>query len=213
MSVEHPGTILSRQYLEPLGITRNALALAIGVTPGRIAEIVRGKRDITPSTALMLARFFGNHPEYWTGLQAAYDISLAEKALEYELSKVQDISHVVKKAGKATFASFLFFSFTGMELAAGEREKMDLHIEGNASGLVDRGLFPKLLASLPDADPVSPEVLPYACDVVWDEGLHTTFWLAVGTQDKAVCDYRPDGDASVADPRQWLKVMEWTRKL
>jgi addiction module HigA family antidote len=77
----HPGEILKEDFLIPLGISVNRLALDIGVPPGRISEIVNGKRGISADTALRLARFFGVAPEVWMGLQADYDLRLAQRTV------------------------------------------------------------------------------------------------------------------------------------
>lgn len=79
----HPGEMLREEFLTPLGITQNALALKIRVPATRIGEIIHGKRAITPDTALRLARFFSNSPEFWLNLQQMYDLSKAR----LELSK------------------------------------------------------------------------------------------------------------------------------
>ena len=70
----HPGEILATEFLEPLGLSQNRLAKAIGVPPRRINEIVHGKRAITADTALRLSRFFGTSAKLWLGLQAEYDL-------------------------------------------------------------------------------------------------------------------------------------------
>ena len=71
----HPGQMLREEFLIPLGISQNALALKIRVPATRVGEIVKGKRAITPDTALRLARFFGNSPEFWLNLQQMHDLS------------------------------------------------------------------------------------------------------------------------------------------
>ena len=76
----HPGEMLREEFLVPLGISQNALALKIRVPATRIGEIVHGKRAITPDTALRLARFFGNSPEFWLNLQQMHDLSKARIA-------------------------------------------------------------------------------------------------------------------------------------
>ena len=86
----HPGEMLREEFLTPLGISQNALALKIRVPATRIGEIVHGKRSITPDTALRLARFFGNSPEFWLNLQQMHDLSKAR----LELSKT--IEHDVE---------------------------------------------------------------------------------------------------------------------
>jgi addiction module HigA family antidote len=71
--------MLREEFLIPFGITQNALALKIRVPATRIGEIIHGKRAITPDTALRLARFFGNSPEFWLNLQQMYDLSKARQ--------------------------------------------------------------------------------------------------------------------------------------
>jgi antitoxin HigA-1 len=79
----HPGEMLREEFLVPFGISQNALAMRIRVPATRIGEIIHGKRSITPDTALRLARFFGNSPEFWLNLQQLHDLSKAR----LELSK------------------------------------------------------------------------------------------------------------------------------
>jgi addiction module HigA family antidote len=71
----HPGQILSREYLMPLGITQVALAAHVGVPVQRVNELVRGKRGVTPETAWLLAQAFETTPDFWLNLQAAYDLA------------------------------------------------------------------------------------------------------------------------------------------
>jgi addiction module HigA family antidote len=73
----HPGEVLSEEFLKPMGLSLNQLALAIRVPARRINEIVQGKRRITPDTALRLARFFNTSPQFWLGLQLDYDLDVA----------------------------------------------------------------------------------------------------------------------------------------
>jgi addiction module HigA family antidote len=83
----HPGEILEKEFLEPMGLSQNRLALALGVPARRINEIVLGKRGITADTALRLARYFKMSPQFWLGLQMDYELDLAEDALEGRLKK------------------------------------------------------------------------------------------------------------------------------
>jgi antitoxin HigA-1 len=71
----HPGAVLSREFLKPLEISQNKLAMDIHVPATRIGDIVHGRRGITPDTALRLARYFGNSPGFWLNLQQNYDLS------------------------------------------------------------------------------------------------------------------------------------------
>ena len=88
LSPVHPGEILDEEFLVPMNITQYRLAKAIGVDARRIHSIVHGQRSITPETALLLARFFGNSAEFWMGLQSQYDLEAAEDRLAHRLSMV-----------------------------------------------------------------------------------------------------------------------------
>jgi addiction module HigA family antidote len=77
----HPGEVLLEEFLKPMGISQNHLSLEIGVHPRRINEIVLGKRRITADTALRLARYFNNSPQFWMGLQTEYDLDIATDQL------------------------------------------------------------------------------------------------------------------------------------
>jgi addiction module HigA family antidote len=71
----HPGEILSREFLIPLGITQVALAAHVGVPVQRVNELVRGKRGVTPETAWLLAQAFETTPDFWLNLQAVHDLA------------------------------------------------------------------------------------------------------------------------------------------
>ena len=73
----HPGEVLMEDFLKPMGLSQNRLALSIGVHPRRINEIVLGKRGISADTALRLAKFFGTSPDVWLGLQKDYELDVA----------------------------------------------------------------------------------------------------------------------------------------
>jgi addiction module HigA family antidote len=73
----HPGEVLMEEFLKPMSLSQNRLALAIGVHPRRINEIVLEKRGITADTALRLARFFGTSAEFWLGLQKDFELDVA----------------------------------------------------------------------------------------------------------------------------------------
>lgn len=72
----HPGEVLLEEFLKPMGLSQNRLALDIGVPARRINEIVLGKRRITADTALRLARYFDMSPQFWLGLQMDYDLDV-----------------------------------------------------------------------------------------------------------------------------------------
>lgn len=86
MAPVHPGEILQTLFIEPMGLSQNALARHIRVPPRRINEIVNRKRRITADTAMRLARYFNMTPQYWMGLQADYDLDLARDALEEKIN-------------------------------------------------------------------------------------------------------------------------------
>jgi addiction module HigA family antidote len=79
--------MLREEFLIPMGITQNSLALKIRVPATRIGEIIHGKRSITPDTALRLARFFGNSPEFWLNLQQMHDLSKAKLELKHAIER------------------------------------------------------------------------------------------------------------------------------
>ncbi len=87
LSPIHPGEILLEEFLKPMGMSQSRLALDVGVHPRRINEIVLGKRSLTADTALRLARYFGNSPQFWLGLQTDYDLDVAEEALGNRLDR------------------------------------------------------------------------------------------------------------------------------
>ena len=71
----HPGQILLKEFLEPLGLTQVKLASAINIPQNRVNELIRGKRGMTPETALLLSEYFQNSAEFWMNLQTAYDLT------------------------------------------------------------------------------------------------------------------------------------------
>ena len=75
----HPGEVLGEEFLKPLGMSVNALAMALRVPATRIGAIVKGERSVTADTALRLARFFGTSPEFWINLQAMHDLTRARQ--------------------------------------------------------------------------------------------------------------------------------------
>lgn len=83
----HPGEVLMEEFLKPMHLSQNRLAVDIGVDGRRINEIVLGKRAITADTALRLSRFFGNSPQFWMGLQTQYDLDITEDQLGKRLDR------------------------------------------------------------------------------------------------------------------------------
>ncbi|MGA2181687.1 MAG: HigA family addiction module antitoxin [Bryobacteraceae bacterium] len=78
MAPVHPGETLREDFLSPLGLTANRLAMELLVPATRVNDIVRGRRAITADTALRLARYFGTTAQFWMNLQANYELELAE---------------------------------------------------------------------------------------------------------------------------------------
>jgi addiction module HigA family antidote len=91
----HPGEILLEEFLKPMGISQNRIALDIRVPPRRINEIVHGKRRITADTALRLGRYFSVSAQFWLGLQMDYDLDTEEDRLGDRLGeevRIYDVS-------------------------------------------------------------------------------------------------------------------------
>ena len=87
LSPVHPGEVLLQEFILPMNLSQNRLAIDIGVDARRINEIVLGKRAVTADTALRLSRFFGNSPQFWLGLQSQYDLDVAEDLLGKRLDR------------------------------------------------------------------------------------------------------------------------------
>jgi addiction module HigA family antidote len=83
----HPGEILSEEFLKPLGLSMNQLALALRVPGNRINAIVAGQRAITADTALRLGRYFGTSPQFWINLQARYDLESTKDKLAERIDR------------------------------------------------------------------------------------------------------------------------------
>ena len=73
----HPGAMLREEFMKPMGLSANRLAMDLHVPVSRINEIIRERRSVTADTALRLGRYFGNSPEFWLNLQQLYDLTLA----------------------------------------------------------------------------------------------------------------------------------------
>ena len=82
----HPGETLREDFLKPLGLTVNRLAIELQVPATRVNDIARCRRAISADTALRLARFFGTTPQFWMNLQANYDLEIAQDAHGEEIS-------------------------------------------------------------------------------------------------------------------------------
>jgi addiction module HigA family antidote len=87
----HPGEVLMEDFIKGFKITQNRLAVAIGVPPRRINEIVHGKRSITADTALRLSRYFGTSAQFWLNLQDQYNLDVEEDQIQTELDAIQPL--------------------------------------------------------------------------------------------------------------------------
>ena len=88
----HPGEFL-RETLEELGVSQAQLARAIGISPMRVSHVVNGSRPVTAALALLIGRAFGQSPEYWLNLQAAYDLKQAEADIG---SRIKDVPELLR---------------------------------------------------------------------------------------------------------------------
>lgn len=83
----HPGEILREDFMRPLGLSMNRLALDLHVPVTRIAEIVHGRRSITPDTAMRLARYFNTTARFWLNAQASHDLEVAQDELQRSIER------------------------------------------------------------------------------------------------------------------------------
>jgi antitoxin HigA-1 len=97
----HPGEHLREEFMIPLGLSSNALARALNVTPARINEIVRERRGITADTALRLARFFNTSHQFWLNLQCNYDVQCAEDALGRAITRIRPLQNAIEQGSPA----------------------------------------------------------------------------------------------------------------
>ena len=93
-SPTHPGEMLLEEFLTPMGITQRELAVAIQVPYQRINEIVNGRRGVTPSTALRLAKFFGTSPDFWINLQLRWDLYHTQQVEQETLKSIRQYASV-----------------------------------------------------------------------------------------------------------------------
>jgi addiction module HigA family antidote len=84
----HPGEVLMEDFIEGFAITQNKLAVAIGVPPRRINEIVHGKRGISADTAVRLGKYFGTSAEFWMNLQSHYELRMKRRTLRKQLEAI-----------------------------------------------------------------------------------------------------------------------------
>ena len=98
----HPGEVLLEEFLNPMGISQNAMARAINVPPRRINEIVLRKRAITADTALRLAAFFGTSEGFWLGLQADFDLEQTRHTIKQDLLQAEQSRAEYRIASRKT---------------------------------------------------------------------------------------------------------------
>lgn len=88
----HPGEILAEEFLHPMNISQNKLAMDIHVPTPRINAIVKGTRAITADTALRLGKYFGTGPEFWSNLQSHYDLCIAASLAQKDLDSISQLA-------------------------------------------------------------------------------------------------------------------------
>ncbi len=88
MRLIHPGEVLREEFLLPMGLNAHALAMALQVPAPRIHDIVRERRSVTVDTALRMAHYFGNSPDFWMGLQTDYDMARARASMGVALARI-----------------------------------------------------------------------------------------------------------------------------
>ncbi len=88
----HPGEFL-KEILDELGISQAEFARAIGLSAMRVSHVVKGKRPVTAEMALLFGKAFGQTPQYWINLQAAYDLKMAEKVVSRRLAEIHEFAH------------------------------------------------------------------------------------------------------------------------
>jgi antitoxin HigA-1 len=89
----HPGEILRKDFLEPMGVTPHALAVALHVSPPTINDIVLERRSISPETAARLARYFGTSEQFWLNLQDAWAVHQVKEKYSRELKAIKPLAH------------------------------------------------------------------------------------------------------------------------
>lgn len=92
----HPGEVLLEEFLNPMGLTQRALADALHVPYQRINDVINGRRGISPSTALRLAKFFNISPDFWLNLQLRWDLYFARRKEGSVLEEIQTIDSLIK---------------------------------------------------------------------------------------------------------------------
>lgn len=90
----HPGEVLQQEFLEPMSISAYRLAKEIFIPQTRVSEIIKGKRGISPDTALRLAKYFGTSARYWLGLQIDYDLEQEKAEKQSDLANIKPVKDI-----------------------------------------------------------------------------------------------------------------------
>jgi len=88
----HPGEVLQEEFIGPLGVSQHKVAVAVGVPPRRINEIVHGTRRVSADTALRLSRYFGTTAAFWINLQTNYDLAVTADLIEADLAAIRPLA-------------------------------------------------------------------------------------------------------------------------
>ena len=97
----HPGEVLAEEFLKPLGLSSYRLAKEAKIPQTRISEIIKYRRRVTADTALRLAKFFGNSPQFWMGLQDDYDLEESQKLIAKDLEKIHPLEQSIQISNAA----------------------------------------------------------------------------------------------------------------
>ena len=89
----HPGEVLQKEFLEPMGISAYRLSKDIGIPQTRVSQILKGNRRITADTALRLSKYFGTSPKFWLGLQDDFDLEEESQAKKEELKAIPSVKN------------------------------------------------------------------------------------------------------------------------
>ena len=87
----HPGKVLLEEFLQPMQLSQADLARALKISTNRVNELIRGKRGITPETALLLAAYFGNTAEFWMNLQTCHDLTRARSEMRKRPGRIATV--------------------------------------------------------------------------------------------------------------------------
>jgi len=97
----HPGEVLEEEFIKPLGLSSYRLAKEAKIPQTRISGIIKRRRRVTADTALRLAKFFGNTPQFWLGLQDDYDLEESQKMIAKDLEKIHPIEQSIQTSNAA----------------------------------------------------------------------------------------------------------------